>query len=71
MRSYRDCFDGNKLVLIAGQPTGKEATSGRMRANGKMGLIWERDGLPAGGWHERPRLRQCEEGQIENKWLVS
>lgn len=52
MRSYRSRSDGNKLVLIADQPTGKEATSGRMRANEKMGLIWERDGPPASGWHE-------------------
>lgn len=52
MGSYRSCSDGSKLVLIADQPTGKEATSGRSRANEKMGLIWECDGLPASGWRE-------------------
>lgn len=64
MRSYRSCSDGNKLVLIAAQPAGKEATSGRMRANEKMGLIWECDGLPASGCRECPEIR-AEQGEAD------
>jgi hypothetical protein len=54
-------------VLIADQPTGKEATSGRMRANEKMGLIWECDGLPASGWYGHCEITAATESQIENK----